>query len=281
MAFQPDRSLHLRIVNVAAMMESDVSASSSFAKSVFDSVWRSFYAFVKEGGNKAKAIHGILRQVASLSDDLNKCSNKRRSENRDDEEQFESQGISRQTKKPRSDKAVESNAQETASTKSESLIKFQELSRAAMEERNQDIDIASDIAEDNDDHSSSNSGGGTIDGTQLQDRNKSKRNGAANIVDSSAFALLPDRAILERDIESVLHDLRNGLLLPLSTPPCPLWTLADFAALLACKFLHGLTIPGLDRNTARHHGLYGKLQAVEFSVLHEAVIGCVTEMWRT
>jgi Helicase conserved C-terminal domain len=71
-------------------------------------------------------------------------------------------------------------------------------------------------------------------------------------------------------ILSHLHDIQGGMqgtrLLRLGDP-----TATDYTALMITKCLHGLAPASVPLNLIRQHHIFGKMQRVRFSVLHEAV----------
>ena len=71
-------------------------------------------------------------------------------------------------------------------------------------------------------------------------------------------------------ILSHLHDIQGGMqgtrLIRLGEP-----TANDYTALMITKFMHGLAPASVPLNLIRQHHLFGKMQRVQFRVLHEAV----------
>lgn len=71
-------------------------------------------------------------------------------------------------------------------------------------------------------------------------------------------------------IISQLHEIQGGMqgtrLIRLGEP-----TANDYTALMITKFMHGLAPASVPLNLIRQHHLFGKMQRVQFRVLHEAV----------
>jgi Helicase conserved C-terminal domain len=96
---------------------------------------------------------------------------------------------------------------------------------------------------------------------------------ASDVSDLPNFASDFTSRELSADAETVLsqlHDIQGGMsgisLFPLADP-----TTVDYTVLTITKFLHGLSPASIPLNLTRFHHLFGKMQSVQFSKLHEAI----------
>jgi hypothetical protein len=98
---------------------------------------------------------------------------------------------------------------------------------------------------------------------------------ASNSADKPEFTADVNTRELSADSQTVLshlNDIQGGMprtrLLRLGDPSAN-----DYTALMIAKFLHGLAPGSMPLNLFWGHHLFGKMQSVQFSVLHDAVAG--------